>query len=219
MVGLFGGYPYLRNNKDWPICSKCNNHMQLFSQINMSQIPAKDDTEDYEVNNQVGNSTLVQLFLCTNEKSECIYDCETWEPFSKDSVCRTIQTDGPSKEIQPLIEDLFPEKQVLSWQAHKDYPIYEERVLDNLKYEEEVNEMMDERTEFETLEGEKLYGWPFWVQGEEYPNDRKSGKQMELLLQLDSERNLPYMLGDSGIGHITISPDNKDEVAFGWACY
>ncbi len=103
----------------------------------------------------------MQLFLCTNEKYDCIYDCEAWEPFSKDSVCRTIQTDGPSKEIQPLIEDLFPEKQVLFWHAHKDYPIYEERVLDILKYEEEVNEMMDERTEFETLEGEKLCGWPF----------------------------------------------------------
>ncbi len=41
---------------------------------------------------------------------------------------------------------------------------------------------------------------------------------MELLLQLDSERNLPYIYGDSSIGHITISPDNKDEAAFGWAC-
>jgi len=38
------------------------------------------------------------------------------------------------------------------------------------------------------------------------------------LFQLASENNLPYMFGDAGIGHLTQSPENKEELGFGWAC-
>jgi hypothetical protein len=30
---------------------------------------------------------------------------------------------------------------------------------------------------------------------------------------------LPFMLGDSGIGHITQCPDHPEVVAFAWACH
>jgi len=41
---------------------------------------------------------------------------------------------------------------------------------------------------------------------------------MELLFQIGGSENIPYMFGDAGIGHITQSPDNENELAFGWAC-
>ena len=50
----FGGYPYLRNTQDWPICPNCNNHMQLFLQLNLNDLPFKKENE------------LIQLFYCTN---------------------------------------------------------------------------------------------------------------------------------------------------------
>lgn len=65
---------------------------------------------------------------------------------------------------------------------------------------------------------DKLYGWPYWIQSVEYPFDRKTESQMQLLFQFDSEDNLPYMFGDAGIGHLTQSPDNDKELGFGWAC-
>ncbi|MFK7971974.1 MAG: DUF1963 domain-containing protein, partial [Bacteroidia bacterium] len=68
------------------------------------------------------------------------------------------------------------------------------------------------------ITGDKLFGWPYWVQSQEYPFDRKTESRMELLFQFDSEVNLPFMFGDAGIGHLTQSPDNKDELGFGWAC-
>jgi len=66
--------------------------------------------------------------------------------------------------------------------------------------------------------GDKLYGWPHWIQSVEYPFDRKTGSRMELLFQIDSNVNLAHMFGDVGIGHLTQSKDNPDELAFGWAC-
>ena len=52
--------------------------------------------------------------------------------------------------------------------------------------------------------GEKLGGWPMWVQSVEYPSCPECGAEMTLLFQIDSERNLPYMFGDVGCGHITL---------------
>jgi len=68
------------------------------------------------------------------------------------------------------------------------------------------------------LEGDKLGGWPRWIQAAAWPLDPVSGTRMDLVFQIDSEKNLPYMFGDAGIGHVTESPDNPDTLGFGWAC-
>ena len=52
-------------------------------------------------------------------------------------------------------------------------------------------------------QGDKLYGWPGWVQGVEYPSCTKCSKPMELVMQLDSEDNIPFMYGDAGCAHLT----------------
>lgn len=87
----------------------------------------------------------------------------------------------------------------------------------DLGVSEELDEFL-EREKLTALPGDKLYGWPYWVQSVEYPSDRKTGALMQLLFQIDSDINVPYMWGDSGVGHLTQSPDDADELAFGWAC-
>ncbi|MFN8019911.1 MAG: DUF1963 domain-containing protein [Acidimicrobiales bacterium] len=67
-------------------------------------------------------------------------------------------------------------------------------------------------------EGDKLGGWPRWIQAAEYPACPTCGRQMSVLFQLDSNDHVPYMFGDMGIGHITQCPDHQNVVAFGWAC-
>jgi hypothetical protein len=69
-----------------------------------------------------------------------------------------------------------------------------------------------------SAEGDKLGGWPNWVQGAEYPKCPKCGTEMAFLMQIDSEDNVPYMFGDLGTGHITQCPTHRHVVAFGWAC-
>ena len=68
--------------------------------------------------------------------------------------------------------------------------------------------------------GDKLGGYPRWVQGVEYPTCRRAGcgETMRLVFQIGSEDNIPLMWGDCGIGHITQCPTHTGVLAFGWAC-
>ena len=66
--------------------------------------------------------------------------------------------------------------------------------------------------------GDKLAGWPYWVQDVEYPDCPKCGERMRLVFQIDSGDNLPFDFGDVGCGHVTQCTEHKGVLAFGWAC-
>jgi uncharacterized protein YwqG len=202
----FGGLPYLRNETDWPICPNCNQHKQLFLQLEMEKLP---------INPQNG---LLQLFYCITEKSDCETELEAFFPFSAAVTCRKIEVDGDSITIEPNIKTVFEEKIIKDWKAIEDFPHFEELSDLEIEFEDEIIEKILDEELRPTLQGDKLFGFPHWIQSVEYPNDRETGTRMELIFQLDSEDNLPYMFGDSGIGHITQSPDNEQELAFAWAC-
>ncbi len=202
-----GGFPYLRNKSDWPKCPNCEKHMQLFLQLNLKELPE---------NKKQG---LIQLFYCTTSEPLCESALEAFFPFSKSVECRKIEVNGASASIKPKIDNLFNEKLIIGWNAKDDYPHPEEYSRLGIELDlDDVYELMEEKGIGLPIEKDKLYGWPYWVQSAEYPFDRKTGKQMELLFQFDSEDNLPYMFGDAGIGHLTQSPDNENELGFGWAC-
>lgn len=203
-----GGFPYLRDKDDWPVCPNCGKNMQLFLQLNLSELPEKP------------SSGLVQLFYCTTEEPQCELELEACSPFSKAVVCRKIAFDGPSETIVPKIDDLFEEHVITGWKQVKDYPHFEEyeRLGIDLDISDDVYELMELREEGLPVGKDKLFGWPYWIQSLGYPADSITGTQMELLFQFDSKDNLPYMFGDAGIGHLTVSPDNEGELAFGWAC-
>lgn len=204
-----GGFPYLRNEEDWPKCPNCKKHMQLFVQLNMQELP------------NMNMDGVAQLFYCINDEEDCESTLESFFPFSKGSVSRIVKTSGDSAKIIPDLVTPFPEKVITTWKAADDFPHYEEyqQLGIDMFISDEVFELLEERKECQPLEGDKLFGWPYWVQGMEYPEDSDNHTQMELLFQLDSEINLPYMFGDSGIGHLTQSLENPDKLAFGWACY
>ncbi len=208
-ISKIGGLPYLRNENDWPVCPNCQKNMQLFIQLNLEELPERPE------------KGLVQLFYCTTHNPLCESDMEAFFPFSKSVECRIIEYDTESAKIEPKIEELFEEKQITGWKSKEDYPHFEEyeQLGIELDLEDDVYELMEEREIGLPIEQDKLFGWAHWVQSVEYPFDRKTETQMELLFQLASEDNLPYMFGDAGVGHLTQSPDNKDELGFGWACY
>lgn len=204
-----GGLPYLRGQDDWPICPNCKNNMQLFLQLNLQEIPEQKE------------NGLVQMFYCTNSEPHCESELEAFIPFSKAVVCRRIDENGPSVEFKPKLEEVFGEIAISGWKKQDDYPHFEEWEHLGIEfdpYDEEVFEMMDIREQGMALPGDKLFGWPFWVQSIEYPHDRKTNKMMTHFFQIDSEVHIPYSFGDVGTGHLTVSPDNKHELGFGWAC-
>jgi len=63
------------------------------------------------------------------------------------------------------------------------------------------------------------FGLPsYWIQGIEYPTCPRCSTRMALVFQLDSEDNLDFVFGDSGVAHVTQCPQHPDVVAFAWAC-
>ncbi len=111
---------------------------------------------------------------------------------------------------------MFPAKRITGWTERADYPNVEEAESLGLQLSDEETEEIYE--DAFPLPGEKLMGWPLWVQGLEYPDCPTCGTRMELLFQVDSEQNLPYMFGDMGVGHVTQCPRHRGQLAFGWAC-
>ena len=51
--------------------------------------------------------------------------------------------------------------------------------------------------------GDKLAGWPAWIQNVKYPNCPGCGRRMAHVFQVDSEGHVPFMFGDAGCARIT----------------
>lgn len=206
----FSGIPALLKDESWPCCSNCNKPMQLFLQLNSLDLP--------EAERNTFGGGLLQVFYCTNWDKECEVNCEAFFPFSKSTLVRVVNYDVESiasPDVSP-VKDAFPEKEIVGWISKEDYPNWEE--LENLgvTLSDEQSELLCE-LEYPRPK-DKLLGWPYWVQGVEYPDCPECGKNMRFVFQIDSEDNLPYMFGDVGCSHITQCEDHKDKLAIAWAC-
>jgi len=199
--------------------------MAFFLQLNISEFPKPAAAE-------LG-SGLIQLFYCVN--------CEGgWEPFSPVSLVRLVQEPHLGQVGRGVGRPLeFPPKRIDTWEEFLDYPHPPEHDLLGLSYAYDFKAkppvtrlecqdppfradgiVDDELAEKIGLAepGDKLRGWPLWVQGVEYPSCPTCKQSMRLVFQVDSEDHLPFMFGDMGTGHITQCPIHLDTVAFGWAC-
>jgi len=187
----FGGAPYLHHPSDWPACPNCGQRMPLFLQLDRRDLPAHRA------------ETLFQMFYCTTKTPHCESLCDAWAPFSRSVVCRhfPVPKAGGTAVSDPPPGPCLPERLITGWEPRTDLPSWEDIKMLGLEAKLDYMEWLEEFP----LEGDKLGGWPRWVQGAERPSDPASGSRMELFFQLDSEVNLDYMFGDAGIGHVTES--------------
>jgi uncharacterized protein YwqG len=223
----FGGIPWVGPEAPWPDCTSCDAPMPLLVQLDLAKLPA-------ELAGRFGTG-LLQLFYCTRD--DC--DGSGWEPFGDEvSRVRVVKPAGPGLEpAEEQREELVPAKKIVGWERFLDEPEPGEHEELGLSYDYDFSaktvtvdcpdvgltgEVVDELEVAEAIAdsrgGDKLAGWPNWVQGVEYPDCSRCGKRMEFVFQVDSNDNIPFMFGDVGRGHITQCPDHKDVVAFGWAC-
>jgi uncharacterized protein YwqG len=227
-VSKFGGTPWTGPGAPWPECGHCKEPLPLFLQLDLGDLPE-------ELGQRFGMG-LLQLFYCTRD------DCQGeggWEPFADDlSRVRVVQPTRPILMTSaPRRERHLPAKQIVGWTRFTDLPTPCEHDELGLKttYDFEAGTLRLECPELDfdltnrmddcpaeeiaiSERGDKLAGWPGWVQGVEYPYCPRCGHRMLHLFQLDSEDNIPFMFGDVGCGHITQCPEHKEIVAFGWAC-
>ncbi|MGD1713874.1 DUF1963 domain-containing protein [Dapis sp. BLCC M172] len=199
----FAGKPWLAKDEQWPKCRICQNPLDLFVQLNLNQLPEA-------LQNEFG-SGILQMFYCTNIDTLCDVDYEGWEAFSDVHFLRIIQPEGEAQDVEiPKTQDFFPPKLIVDWQQLEDYPNSEEASEFGIELNDELYE------DNFPIEGDKLAGWPLWIQGIEYPNCPICGETMRLVFQVDSEDNLPFMFGDAGCGYITQCKHHKNQVAFHW---
>ena len=204
----FSGLPALRRGEEWPRCANCGRPMQLFVQLDARELPAPAAA--------MLDGGLLQLFYCTSETPPCESECDAYLPHARSTLVRLVEPGAATGGAGAPPGGMFPPKRIAGWTAVIDLPHPEELGYAGVELDEMEEEALMER-DFPRA-GEKLLGWPHWVQSVEYPRCRRCAREMTLLFQVDSDRNLPYMFGDAGVGHVTQCPDHHDELAFGWAC-
>ncbi len=205
----FSGLPWLRPGEAWPACPHCSRPMQLMVQLDLASAPVGAAVKPA--------SGLLQFFYCTDQEQVCEANHDGWEPFSSTHLLRVVRPDGPGLALASSpVAGAFEAQRIVGWHEQADLPHWEEHEPFDVELDDEELDALS-NAGF-PLDGDKLRGWPCWIQGAEYPNCPDCGTRMDLLFQIDSENNLPYMFGDSGCGHITQCPNHPQVLAFGWAC-
>jgi uncharacterized protein YwqG len=210
----FGGQPFLTRGVEHPICPNCHEPMTLLAQLSTDQLPAES--------RPVG-AGLLQLFYCTDPDPltpmPCSVILDGWEPFSGCHVVRLVPSgdDGrPSDLGRP-----FPALTVRRWDAVREVPNWDELIGLGIKLKvDEAEALADADIPHG---GDKIGGWPRWIQGVEYPTCPRCGETMRYLLQIDSQgnaahTNVPFLFGDMGTAHVCQCPNDPGVFAFGWAC-
>lgn len=201
----FSGSVLVPAGARWPTCPNCGNPLQLFVQLNAADFP--------EAAPWPWPRGLLQLFYCTNGDPLCEVDCEAYFPFSRSTLLRVLDLGTPT-EVAALPAANFASLRITGWTE-----------IDDLPHPEESASRAFNESELDAIceagyprAGDKLLGWPAWVQGVEYPNCPTCRKPMEYLFQIDSEDNVPHMFGDVGCGHISFCGEHPNVLAFAWAC-
>jgi uncharacterized protein YwqG len=205
-----GGTPWLPKGVDWPVCPNCKKHMALLLQLDLEDLPK--GAPSY-------GKGLAQLFYCLNTQPQCEVDCQAFFPYAKSVVARVVSKKGPGQDAAPVdVPGPVTPKLITGWTIQEDLPNLEE--LEELGLEIDFESELGETYEGAKVprSGDKLGGWPFWVQSIEYPKCRACKKTMRLLFQIDSNDVVGPQWGDMGCAHLTQCPTHKDRLAFGWAC-
>lgn len=212
----FGGRPAMLPDEPWPICASCNQPMHFFAQINLSTAPRPRKSHG-PVAVDAPASGLLQAFACLNLGCSMMRE----EPVNDWSCVRTM----PAQHLASLVPRRgceFPPKQVTRWQELRDVPEDSHAVklgagvtpaaLDAVYGKHwSVFKYAHDR--------DKLFGWPYWVQGWCPTPCPACGREMQFLLQIAGEDNTPHMFGDDGIALVHVCPDHPDRGSFRWNCY
>lgn len=235
LASKFSGRPWLGIDETWPGCPCCAEPLQLFLQLNLSQLPEP-------VREEFGTG-LLQMFHCMSDK--CGFEVEEGTiyygrvPFLIKNVrIRVVQPVGMgSTPPLPQIDGedygtYLPAKTITEWLEIEDYPDPDdlvalvsgwERLQENDLWDGVMERLgLDDLDNYDELyptdESDKLGGYPRWVQGMECPGCPVCQAPMRQVFQLASEQNLNYAFGDLGIAHILQCKTHKDQFAFVWAC-
>jgi hypothetical protein len=220
----FGGTPYLPAGEEWPVCPGCGEPMQFFVQLDLASLP-----EELSFSHRAG---LVQLFYCTGIEPPCEVEHAAWEPGARSVLARWLPpvAAGSAKRRKGQVppHQGYP-RRALGWKPAAvtrwtriaaEVPGYGEPLGDPAA-SELLDEHFDDLYERDVVArtGDKLGGWPAWVQDPVYPRCELCERPMRYLLQLESGGLCGHQFGDLGAGHLFQCDEHPEKVAFSWACH
>lgn len=213
----FLGKPFVPEGMPYPE-DKHGNPLALIAQINFSETP---ELEGFP------NDGILQLYFRTSEwwdmpgGEEIIY-------ISGDDLKKTARTDLPLMKAEYYEELPVWKVHKLDFKRSMDTGSSEDCQFsfdfggkDYWDFEEDLNE--EGKKQFNNYfsgEGHKIGGYAYFTQGD--PRDHGADQRDDVqILQIDTDDEI--MFGDSGIGHIFISPNDlarKDfsKAYFYWDC-
>ncbi|SEG48823.1 Ankyrin repeat [Thermomonospora echinospora] len=191
----FGGLPWLRQGEEWPCCARCQAPLTFVVQVDLGRTP--------KAAREIFGEGLLQLFHCTTCMPSAVTDIRQ---------VRVIDPAGTAvPDAVPDKAEIFPARPIVGWgHAVKDYPYRDgdESVL-----------LPEERGAAFRLnrQGDKLGGWPNWVQDANYPTCPQGAphRMTQLVLQICSGEGVPHTWGDNGLGFVVRCPKHR-RVGFDW---
>ncbi len=203
----FGGVPYLSDGVDHPSCPRCGKPLAQFLQLRLADVP--DEVRPL-------GEGLLQLLYCIEslDGDPCEFALEAFSAFSP-AVRIRIVPDGPGAASTAAA--VFTPRRIIGWTRQPEPPGWGE---DAAELGDEIEEeVLDELSDAGLpASGDKLGGWPAWIQGAQYPQCRLCQQLMKYVFQVDSNDHLDYMFGDVGTGHLFQCQVHPAELAFTWEC-
>ncbi len=231
----FGGVPLLSDGEAWPRCSECQWPMQLLLQFDLARLPCGllPLSEGY-----------LQYFQCSRYGTCAVSSEEDWRPFGRGKLVRIVEGSDLRSSAIPEALKPFPLLQVARWEPFWDVPGTAEHERLGLEYRYEFSTGITRTTVAwheggvtpgeplvadnrepgvaeaiaEAANGDKLGGWPLWVQSALYPACPECGSEMRYLLQLGYWDHLPIDLGDYGTGQMFYCAEHPRRLTFTFQC-
>lgn len=189
----FGGIPDLAPDETWPGCPHCGVPMALLLQLDLATLPAEAPGR------AEAGAGLLQLFGCT--------DCGA---LSEDgsALARRLPPAERSAAVLSFDAVMLAPRSIVGWRAGSERP--------------GAGEWDDEQglppagEDEECQGGDKLGGWPAWVQYAEYPFCPVCRQPQRLLFQIASQQGLDYMFSDVGTAYLMYCSQHPDQLSFSW---
>lgn len=112
----------------------------------------------------------------------------------------------------------FPAQEIVAWgRAKSDFPsLAEDPARSAGALSDDESAVLRDLN----LGGDKLGGWPDWLQDPVYPSCPTCSEAMtQLVLQIEAGRHVAIDLGDAGVGYVVQCPTHREQVAFFSQCY
>ncbi|MCP3677665.1 MAG: hypothetical protein GY721_08805, partial [Deltaproteobacteria bacterium] len=191
----------------------------LFLQLDLQELPE-------ELGGRYGDG-MIQFFYCRNR--QCMMEDKVIpEGLSQVSLVRLVDISihGRPVTIKEGLDEPLAVSRIRGWKKQIDYhPDLDDIQELGIEITDEEHDLLADWGLLES--GDKLAGWPNWIQYPEHMPCGECGRTMEFLYQLEPHVNLGYSFGqeyhdyvvEEGCSWLFQCREHKAQLAFTWQCH